>query len=352
MPHATAYLPLLVEQVDKGKAELLCPWVYNKWETLLKSDQWSWGFYFSILCQESLPAADPQVMATQAAAFPELDGYVRHGTEISICEAWGLDPAPPLIAGPVESDIPTLILAGAYDPITPPAWGKAAAGTLSHSFYHEFPASGHNITNDNPCAEEMMAAFLRDPAADPDTSCLADLLAPEFVLPQDVIILPSIFEIHFWEVGYTQAEQYLFFACQILFLAYVVFLLMAGIVQLVRRGQRPTPPSLAARYGQPLAGLVALLYTGFALALRSALGTTEASARLLLRFGLPAGCWPLFVILWLAVVLTVALVVVALLAWVRRFWSLTRRILFTLITLAAVAFAGLAAYWGLLVLPF
>ncbi len=350
-PHATAYLPLLVDKVDKGNTELLYPWVYDQWETLLKSDHWSWGFYFSVLCQESLPAADPQVMAAQAAAFPELDGYLRHRSEISICEAWDLEPAPLRSAGPVQSDIPTLILAGAYDPITPPAWSKATADALSHSFYHEFSAAGHNVSTGNTCADEMMAAFLRDPAVDPDASCLADLPGPEFVLPQDVMILPGAFEIHFWEVGYTRAEQYLFFTCLILFLAYIVFLLIAGVVRLLRRGKRPTPANPAARYGQPLAGLVALLYIVFSFALRSALNTTGATARLLLRFGLPAGYWPLFILLWVAAILTVVLVIVALLAWMRRYWSLPRRLLFTLVTLAAVAFAGLAAYWGLLHLP-
>ena len=107
-----------------------------------------------------------------------------------------------------------------------------------------------------------------------------------------------------------------------------------------------------ARYGQPLAGLVGLLYVGFSLALRSAMSTTNATTPLLLRFGLPADYWPAFTILWVAVILTLVLVVFALLAWVRRTWSLPRRLLFTLVTLAAVAFASLAAFWGLLVLPF
>ena len=197
-----------------------------------------------------------------------------------------------------------------------------------------------------------MAAFLRDPGVDPVASCLADVPRPEFVLPQDVIVIPSIFEIHFWEVGYTQAEHILFFASLVVFLVYIGYLLIAGLVRLVRRGQRPTPANPVARFGQPLAGLVALLYIGFSLALRSALDSTATTTRLLLRFGLPVGYWPVFIIPWVAVILTAVLVVFAVLAWVRRYWLLPRRILFTLVALAAAAFATLAAYWGLLVLPF
>ena len=81
-------------------------------------------------------------------------------------------------------------------------------------------------------------------------------------------------------------------------------------------------------------------------------GGPGSPANNLVRFGLPADYWPAFTILWVAVILTLVLVVFALLAWVRRTWSLPRRLLFTLVTLAAVAFTSLAAFWGLLVLPF
>jgi pimeloyl-ACP methyl ester carboxylesterase len=31
----------------------------------------------------------------------------------------------------IHSDIPTLVLAGEYDPVQPPAWGQPAASTLA-----------------------------------------------------------------------------------------------------------------------------------------------------------------------------------------------------------------------------
>ena len=53
-----------------------------------------------------------------------------------------------------------------------------------------------------------------------------------------------------------------------------------------------------------------------------------------------------------AALLTVVLVVFAVLAWVRHYWSVPKRLLFALVTLAALVFAGLGIYWGLLILPF
>jgi len=64
------------------------------------------------------------MLETQIAAYPKLGGYSRHIDELSICNAWELVPAPPFIPEPVSSDIPVLILAGTYDPITPPGWSR------------------------------------------------------------------------------------------------------------------------------------------------------------------------------------------------------------------------------------
>jgi hypothetical protein len=54
----------------------------------------------------------------------------------------------------------------------------------------------------------------------------------------------------------------------------------------------------------------------------------------------------------IAAVLTAALVVIAILAWRRHYWSIPKRVLFSLVTLAAAAFTGLWAHWDMLTLLF
>jgi pimeloyl-ACP methyl ester carboxylesterase len=348
LPHKTAYLPLLIDQVEGGKTELLYPWVDRYWTEMLTNPNWSWGFYFSVICQESLPAAEPENIATQTAAYPELDGYVRHSADFPICEAWNQPAAPPLVAEPVESEIPTLILAGAYDPVTPPKWSKSVAEHLSHSYYYEFPSAGHNVGTDNPCAESMMAAFLNDPTNRPDAGCIANVPGPEFALPEDVTVLPSIYELHYGEVGYTRIEDRLFVVSLWVLTAGPLIWVLAGVVSLVRRRGRESAPGLTERLAHPLASLVAILHLGFFLMMRSILRNLAATQRLVLNFGLPAGYEPVLIIPNVVALLTVALVVSAVLAWVRRYWSVLGRVFFTLVTLAAVVMTGLMAYWGLL----
>ncbi|MDW8145053.1 MAG: alpha/beta hydrolase [Roseiflexaceae bacterium] len=81
---------------------------------------------------------------------------------------------------PVHSDIPVLILAGTYDPATPPDDGKAAVATLRNGFFFEFPASGHGVILDGGCPLSMALAFLDNPRQKPDATCLAQLGGPAF----------------------------------------------------------------------------------------------------------------------------------------------------------------------------
>ena len=72
----------------------------------------------------------------------------------------------------VRSDLPTLLLNGGLDPATAAANGQVVAEGLPNSQYVLFPAGGH-VQSGDPCAVSMIAAFLKDPSAPVDTSCIA-----------------------------------------------------------------------------------------------------------------------------------------------------------------------------------
>jgi pimeloyl-ACP methyl ester carboxylesterase len=92
-------------------------------------------------------------------------------------------PAPSGFNDPVHSDIPALVLSGEYDPITPPDQSKHAAETLSHSQFVEFPGMGHGEVFASPeCPETIFRAFLADPAAQVDTSCVATMDLPKWAV--------------------------------------------------------------------------------------------------------------------------------------------------------------------------
>jgi hypothetical protein len=100
-----------------------------------------------------------------------------------ICDAWDSGQAGAVENEPVHSDIPTLVLAGEYDPITPPAWGQRTASMLENSSYFEYPGMGHGLSIAHNCPQEMMFAFWDDPTVAPDDACIAGLDLPDFILP-------------------------------------------------------------------------------------------------------------------------------------------------------------------------
>jgi hypothetical protein len=78
---------------------------------------------------------------------------------------------------PVFSEIPSLILAGSIDPITPPNYAHILKQSLTNSFLFEFPGRGHGLTRNTECAKSIGFNFLNDPFAGPEFDCMAKMEA-------------------------------------------------------------------------------------------------------------------------------------------------------------------------------
>lgn len=143
------------------------------------------GMFNAVECKEEMPFNNFDLAVEASAIIPDpIHDYLVSSIENQFltCEIYGLEPADAIETEPVRSDIPTLVLAGNYDPITPPADAQIAAETLSNGYYFEFPGYGHGITDAGDCAKSVIAEFLADPTVEPDGSCIADIEAPAFII--------------------------------------------------------------------------------------------------------------------------------------------------------------------------
>lgn len=126
------------------------------------------GLFLTVSCAEDAPRASATGTEQAAADVPE---PVRHilvddvRDQLDQCRHWPVRPQPLDL---VRSDIPTLVLGGEYDPITPVRWGRVAADTLGRARVIEFPGAGHGIIDAGPCAERVIVAFLAAPATTVD----------------------------------------------------------------------------------------------------------------------------------------------------------------------------------------
>ncbi|MCA9685276.1 MAG: alpha/beta hydrolase, partial [Myxococcales bacterium] len=119
------------------------------------------GARYSMDCSDWGTLAIPAAGALEAslAAHPELSTlYVGHS--VPFCAAWDVEPAPPEFLEGVVSDLPTLVLAGEFDPVTPVAQSQQTASRLSQSAFYVFPGLGHGPSYNTDCAATMVRDFL------------------------------------------------------------------------------------------------------------------------------------------------------------------------------------------------
>lgn len=145
------------------------------------------GMNLSVECQEEVAFLNEDTalanVPTQPAELTENSIGAIQGT-FSDCQIWGVQAGDAIEAQPVTSDIPTLVAAGEFDPITPAKWAQSAASHLPNSYFFLFPGGGHGVIDMNQCSQDIMQAFLDDPTQEPDSSCIAEMGAPLWALPQ------------------------------------------------------------------------------------------------------------------------------------------------------------------------
>ena len=141
------------------------------------------GAHLSIVCPE-----ETQHIATEEVAQLHRDTSVpadRTWDYIKACELWEVPTLPADTLEPVRADVPTLIISGYMDPITPPSWGDDAARLLPRSRHVVVRHLSHeqNGLGNADCLEQVFAQFVATPDAQAlDISCTEQMHAPAFVL--------------------------------------------------------------------------------------------------------------------------------------------------------------------------
>lgn len=136
-------------------------------------EEYAFWDYESAVAYTDAANVDPLVAKSQLQDLR--DGFER-------CEYWTFNRAPEIENERVFSDVPTLVLAGDFDPITPPRWGKTAAESLSNSYFFTFPGVGHAVLQGGDCPLDVVLEFLKTPEVVPDASC-RDEMHLEFYVP-------------------------------------------------------------------------------------------------------------------------------------------------------------------------
>lgn len=140
--------------------------------------------FASVVCQEEYPFVRPEErpdVQSLGPAFAGAETLFGFPFTEALCARVGMASARSIEGEAFYSNVPSLVLHGELDPIAPPEYGQVIAERFSRSHYVEFPGFGHGIVRAKSaeplprCAMQLVAAFLDDPLAAPDTSCIQQI---------------------------------------------------------------------------------------------------------------------------------------------------------------------------------
>ncbi len=301
------------------------------------------GMYYSVMCAEdtdftldelTLDGVDPHIVKAQTrdtAAFLEL------------CQKWNVPQLGARADEPVRANVPTLVLSGEFDPITPPVFGQTAAETITPSYVLEFPAYGHGALTSGNCANRIIVAFVENPERAPNAQCIRDdATRVDFITPSNTILSAGIGKM---QLAMLQGKIEKFILPLVAIPVLLSVWLIAPLAWLIRRSQkRPSEPHLLARlvpWLAALASLLALVFFGaiFVLLIIVALQNENTMG---LVVGAPRQWFILYTLPFLYSVCAILFTAAIVLSWLRGNWGILQRVYFSVLAVTAL---GLVAWF-------
>jgi pimeloyl-ACP methyl ester carboxylesterase len=137
------------------------------------------GLLFNIVCNEDIPRVSEADKA--ADANNNFDGKDSHSAWDMVCPFFPEYRPSEDFYQSVTADIPTLILSGNLDPVTPPSNGEYSAKSLPNSHHIIVENASHTVAM-STCASDIINEFLtsKTPKA-LDESCLKDIPQETFM---------------------------------------------------------------------------------------------------------------------------------------------------------------------------
>ena len=175
-PNTIALLPLMISEAASDNFIPLAA----QFQMIATSmtDALAMGMHNSVMCSEDVPYIDESSIDHDALAASYMGPMQLDALE-AICSVWPRGPIDEGFHEPLDTDIPTLLLSGSADPITPPRYAILAAVNLGNARLITNVDQGHGQAGIG-CMPRVIASFVGD--LDP-VGLDADCLSSSFVMP-------------------------------------------------------------------------------------------------------------------------------------------------------------------------
>lgn len=305
------------------------------------------GMRLAILCNDGDVQAQGNANRRDREEYPilgQLFGEAENAARNdALCVELGMPLRPKAQYAPTVTDIPTLIIEGDMDPITPPPNARAILPGFSNGTYVEFPYAGHGPSRSVPCAGHMLNKFFDNPSTEPDVSCVGMMEEPRMWAPMYTTSIAPKLAARFLDDPKTLVLPGVWGGVSLLFsLLAFLKLTIAPVGRLIDR--RSAAPAGSARFVAWLASAFAVASIGV---LGAAAAVTAQASEMLVAFGLvPWARWGGY------------LAIVAVLVGLWSLWAtlgarravrfpLTSLVGFLLTGVAAVGLGSFILIWGL-----
>ena len=177
-PSTTALIPLIIDQAaNQGNYLPIAASALRMLHQL--TDSLTYGMHNAVVCTEDAPFYNDADEDFTTLAQTYL-GREMYDSLKSMCSVWPAGVIDESMKVPVTSDVPTLILSGEFDPITPPAYGESVLQHLANAKHVVAPGQGHG-TIGRGCIPKLILKFVESANVEEiDDSCTAHLGAYPF----------------------------------------------------------------------------------------------------------------------------------------------------------------------------
>jgi pimeloyl-ACP methyl ester carboxylesterase len=173
-----ALIPEAVAAVQNGDLRLLKMFAEdlesNDGGLLEQNAQQFDGLYNSVECRETWATVDRAARRKMIETSGVYGYNARTSKSPTFCPLWRVPAAPAAERQPVTVPVPTLLLSGTFDWLTPPTWGREAARHLPSSRHIVFRGQGHGVVIQDPCAAQLRDAFIETPDPKRVPACRSD----------------------------------------------------------------------------------------------------------------------------------------------------------------------------------
>jgi hypothetical protein len=116
----------------------------------------------------------------------------NHSENREECINWNVPPSPLVLDTMPETDVPTLLLSGFFDPVTPPEYGEIALGSFTSGQHLVDPVGSHGIAFNDDCTRGIVEDFLDHPGDKVISDCLADPDRRTSLVPVSALSIPFL----------------------------------------------------------------------------------------------------------------------------------------------------------------